>query len=345
MIKIKTKANELLDRILTLSRVHDKSDKIRSILIDVVDGKTMMFSSGTFGMSQGILNSTIIEFDKAEFIPTSVIPYLRNLGQDDIIIEVSAPEVIIKYNRSKVQVNQILHLEGIVSLPVEEPEWLTGDFSRVYDIIYANDNGTLGGAYNVVFVHGNKMVTTDRFRLAMYKFNGPTIDEPIDIPAEKFGMILADGVRIGIGENVVRAGNEIMFTTFNKTNAQAPAAIDNLLSIEPVGKVGIDRDMFVKNIKIASVAVDKDNTSIKMALENDALNIEHISQKGPIQLSQGIDENEGDRFELNMLIDCTYLKDVINTLKMSRIYLSIIGQTLCIEDGSVFHYILPRVRR
>jgi hypothetical protein len=343
-MKISVNAKELVNMILMLSKVHNKSDKIRSILLKNDDGtKCSLHSSGTFGISRGIVNAVLedgyseITGNDAVFIPTSVIPFLQIMGDTNINFTVDESEV--KINK-KVTIRQINHIDGIVTEPDEIPEWSEVDLSRLGDIIYAADTNVVSG-YDVIFFNEDSIITTDRFRMAVYKPNGFHIDEPLVVRTGTVSLVNSDSIRIGIGDKSVRVGNDILYTTIEKAVTPPPTVIINLISNPIENYITITKDDFVKNIKLAKNILDKDRPVCNLSVANNKLTVFAKSEKGEAIPEQDIYETVGN-FELNSNFDVFYLLDITNTLKHTNINLAIVNRMLCIVDGDVLHYILPR---
>ena len=342
-MKIQVKAKELLDIILLLSKVHNNADTIRSVLVRIEDNnnKIKMLSSGTFGMSQGLVNAVILENDEPSvFIPTTVVPFLQSIGDIKINMDINPDHIEILYENNMIRINQITHLNGVVSEAAETPEWLVARFPRISDILYASENGSVRTGYDVVFLYEDKLITTDRFRMCSYKPANFHIDGGIIIPNQAFKLVTRDSINVGIGYGVVRIGNDLAYTTFNKVGSEPPVPIIRICETEPENRILISKDKFVRNVAIAKSILSKENVSCALTVVDNVFSMRAKSEKGEVILAQEVFDGN---LELKANFDIFYLDDIAKSVEDATLSVGVVNKILVVGDGAINHYLLPRM--
>lgn len=329
----------LLDVMRALSKISKKNTGFgKNLLIDSTD-RVFIYASSAMVYGQAWLDAQIIN-PGTFLLPISVIPFLQPLGDNSITLEVTLDEVIINNAKNTIVLPQIGGNVGDVSTPPSTPEWSGFNIRRLKNMRYAA--GLPQHNLDVYWICDDKIITTDRFRTAIYKPEGFNI--PGEAGIYDFSTSLIDTQEMDICVNDrIWLGNNRYNISMPKLNIKIPTALLKLGDVPTPKTITLNRDEFFNNISLSLFLMDNEHLASSIVFKDTTLIIRADTAKGVNESTQPIECN--DPVDINLRVNTKYLWDILNNCDNKRLDLCIVtlGETplLVIQDDDINHYLLP----
>lgn len=341
-MRLTVNANELLRVMYNLDKVKSKYEANKSVL--VLDD-LFVYNSGTYGVSQAKLTTAELIDGSYGMLPVTIIPYLKQMGDQNIEIHIDSNDVTIKFLNNTIEIRQIAADPSDITINRKELEWLDVDVGDMSRIMYAAGEKLSG--YDKVWVYDNDLIVTDRFRVSVLHTDNLGIENNTILPINNIGLVKStDTAKITTNNEYVWFGNDDMYTSFPKEELQLSRPVIDLVKTTQSGSYLVNKDLFVTNVMLAYSNTTKQVNFIDIRVDSNGVNVLSKTDKGVVDVKQPVIEGYGDVIDLRL--DIYFLNEVVKNLVSSQIEVGVVNfkttSVFVIVDDNVSHYILPMNR-
>lgn len=343
-MKLDIKAKELLDSFHFLSRIARRNENIgKNLLIESGEDEVKLYAQSTDIYGVSVVHAGVTEPGNY-LLPLSIIPYLQNLGENQIKLDIDLDKICIRFGRSRINLAQISGRVGDFSKRTEEPEWIGTDLVRLKDIKYASSNEF---GYDVFWIMNGAIVASNRIKIAVYK--------PDNLPLAKFvipSYVTSFMPSSGIID--IAFGKEIWFGDA-RNNISLPVKSDGMFP-QPLVDLSADVDFsnfvivnLANILQLASnasrVATDKHPGCVIDIADDVAMTVK--SDIGDTDLHVNIMDNSGLTSPIKINVNAEYLKQILTNCNGPQVMMGVrvfgTMSLFMVHDYNVTHYLVPRV--
>lgn len=335
---IECKANELLNAIHFLSKVSRKNDASgKSLLIEATDiVKLYSWSNDIYG--QQIIDAKVLD-DGTCLLPLAIIPYLSKLGDTAITLDIDLDNIVIKYGKSKINLNQIGGTIKDFSRRDKNPEWLGCDLIRLKNLRYAT---TDNWGYDVFWILDKAIVASDRIKVAVYKPDNISSDVRAIIPSYVTSFFPDGQVDLSLGDVVFFGNDKANISITTQKDTMFPKPLEVLIDEDFSNLVSVNLTAFTRAVNITAMISDrcvmKIDDEVKLTGESE------IGDAG--QVVNVLDKSNLSR-DIIIKLNSAYLKQIVDNCLGPQILVGtrLVGamDIFYIHDFNVCHYLVPLV--
>lgn len=343
-MKIDVKAKELLEAFQFLSRISRRNETIgKNLLIEADTDSVKLYAESTDVYGTCLVHAGVIETGKY-LLPLSIIPYLQNLGENQITLDISLDDIKIKFGKSNIRLAQISGRVSDFSKRSEEPKWIGTDLIRLKDIKYASSVNDRD--FDVFWIMNNSIVASNRIKIAIYKPDN-IIEDSLVIP-NYITSYLPDGIVD------MYIGKELWFGNDTKS-ISTPRRGDGIF---PQPLVDLSADIDFSNFAVVNlpnmlqltsnadrIATEK-NPGCLIEIEEEVL-MTLKSDIGDTDLHLNIMDSSGLSSPIKIKVNTQYLKQILTNCNGPQIMVGTrrFGNIdlFMVHDYNVTHYLVPMV--